>query len=77
MTKGHIMLYCVIAYLVCGIVAFGHSAAISYAEQDVKYRRCQAEPKAVCLDERTGNAAADGLMAAFFWPLYFSWEIQS
>jgi len=76
-TKERISLYCAIAYLACGIIAFGHSAANAYPIEDAKYRRCASDPKAYCFDDRLPNTVARGAVSGFFWPLYFSWEMQS
>lgn len=50
-------------YIVSGVAAFGHSAASSASACMATDLPCQK-----------GQAAIGGLFAAFFSPLYWSWE---
>lgn len=63
-------------YVVAGAIAFGHCAART--EQRMAARDCTVarESGAVPADGCRGVPGLSGFMAATFWPLYLSWELQ-
>lgn len=66
------------AYAGIGIATFGHAAATKQAEEDAEYAACQATRSEDGYCWRTNELAPmAGLVAAPFWPLYWSWEAWS
>lgn len=54
-----------IIYFVMAVISFGHSAANNVCDRTIEYQSCSEQ------------ASLSGMGAAFLWPFYWSWEIQS
>jgi hypothetical protein len=63
------------AYVLMGIVTFGHCAA----ESNIRYAalKCGSYKVDESPNSCDGNPPFDGIVAAVTWPLYWSWEAFS
>lgn len=67
-------------YVIGGLATFGYAAQQAYVREDREYAFCRAhfaDRPFICMDDRSEAAAANGFLAAIFWPLYLSWELYA
>jgi len=66
------------AYILIGIVTFGHAASRHPEATETEFSDCIAArnqgANVVCL-KPDGVAALSGAFAGIFWPAYWSWEL--